>query len=625
MRLIRASLLAALGIVVAAQGIVPGAAAASAATPPEGTSGSSARAGIQSLQPLQAVQADSVVGHYGVGIHTSFLDTPYQDTEAVADALEDLGVRHVRDDLNLNAPLQYPAIKTIADRGIGFDLIMGRPGSAATAADYVNAVADQLPAGSVESLEGVNEWDYFGPDDPADWVPQMKAWQQDLYTAAKANPATAGLPVLSPALAFRWNYAVAGDMSQHADIANAHMYPGGYKPTNQIAQITAALRTSIPEDVVGPLVTTEAGYHNALSSDPARHLPVPEDVAGIYLPRMLLEHFNRGERRMYSYELIDEYDDPGVSEPEAYFGLLRHDLTPKPAYTAMKSLLGLLADPGPAFTPGSLPVTVDGFPNDGRYLLTQRRDGRFVLLLWRDVGVYDPVAREREQVDPADVTLRLAEPAGITVYRPSAGPEPVSDHSRSELPLQLDGAVTALVIDPERPPEPVEVSARRGNSSAGLTWDLPSSPVDVTGFEVTRRPGALVQTLPAGARSYADSHLVNGRRYTYGVRALSGDRSSPAVTTSVVPATVPAAPRIRWVRPGKRKVTLSWAAAGPRGSRVMAYQLRYLGRTKKVGPARRKATIDMLPAGRRLKVGIRARNHVGWGAVSYSKPVRTRR
>ena len=84
------------------------------------------------------------------------------------------------------------------------------------------------------------------------------------------------------------------------------------------------------------------------------HLPVPEDVAGVYTPRVLLDHYLRGEKRVYTYELVDEFDDPGLTDPEAHFGLLHRDFTPKPAFSAMKNLLGLLNDPGPAFTPTSI-------------------------------------------------------------------------------------------------------------------------------------------------------------------------------------------------------------------------------------------------------------------------------
>ena len=197
--------------------------------------------------------------------------------------------------------------------------------------------------------------------------------------------------MLSPALAFKWNY-VAGSATSRSTptIANGHMYPGGYKPSNEVSQITTAIRGSVP--ATKPLITTEAGYHNALNTTNG-HLPVPEDVAGVYTPRVLLEHYLRGDKRVYTYELLDEFDDPALTNPEAHFGLLHRDFTPKPAYTAMKNLLGLLSDPGPAFTPQALPIKVTGFPSDGKYVVTQKRNGQYVVLLWRDVSDLRPGAQ----------------------------------------------------------------------------------------------------------------------------------------------------------------------------------------------------------------------------------------
>src|SRR5687767_10611605 len=99
--------------------------------------------------PLPARESDSVVDGYGVGVHLPFLDTPYRDPNAVGNALSDLGVRHVRDDLYLGNQRQYDGIRTISERGIQFNLIMGRPDKPGTPADYVRTVAEQLPPGSV--------------------------------------------------------------------------------------------------------------------------------------------------------------------------------------------------------------------------------------------------------------------------------------------------------------------------------------------------------------------------------------------------------------------------------------------------------------------------------------------
>src|SRR4051794_7686004 len=153
---------------------------------PAGLGFPSARA--SSLTTVPAVRSDAVADAYGVGVHMGVGSTPYADATKVAGALANLGVRHVRDDLHLGAPKEYAAIKTVAARGIKFDLVMGRPGGSSTPTDYVKTLAAQLPAGSVESLEGVNEWDFFSGG-ASSWPTALLKWQKALYAAAKGNPA----------------------------------------------------------------------------------------------------------------------------------------------------------------------------------------------------------------------------------------------------------------------------------------------------------------------------------------------------------------------------------------------------------------------------------------------------
>jgi hypothetical protein len=574
------------------------------------------------LTPLPATQSDKVVDAYGVGIHLPFLDTPYADATRVADALSDLGVRHVRDDLYLNNERQYAGIQTVADRGIKFNLIMGRPDKPGTPADYVRTVAD-LPAGAVESVEGINEWDLFGAARP-DWATEVATWQKDLYAETKANPATSHLPVLSPSMAFKWNYAALPDLSPYADKANAHMYPGGFRPSNEITNITNALRTVVPSK---PLITTEAGYHNAVNTTNG-HLPVNEQTAGVYMPRLLLDHFMRGEERVYSYELIDEFDDSAKTNPEAHFGLLRRDWSPKPAYTAMKTLLGLMADPGPEFTTQPLSLASTGWPSDGKYLVTQKRDGSYVLLLWRDAQVWDPVTRTALPDPTANVTLTFGEQLDMSVYRLSQGAQPVSQSRGTSINVPMDGSVTAITLK-DAPvaapaPAPTAVTATPGDRSATVSWDMPDSGAEVTGFEVVRS-GGVAQRVDAMARSFTDTGLVNGTSYTYSVRALGTDGDSAAVSSApVVPATVPGAPRIASTTAGTGAVTVAWGAPGSNGRPILGYQLSHGSNVKNVSASTRKATLSGLPRRTWLRVAVRARNEMGWSAYAYTPYVRTR-
>lgn len=492
------------------------------ATPGPGTGAASAL----SYTSLPAMASDAVVDAYGVGIHLPFLDTPYVDATRVADALTDLGVRHVRDDLFLNDPRQYDGLRTVAARGIGFNLIMGRPDRSGTPADYVRTVAE-LPTGAVESVEGINEWDLFGATRP-EWAGEAALWQQQLYSAVKADPRTAHLPVLSPSMAFKTNYGALPDLSPWSDRANAHMYPGGRRPTNEVTQITSALRAVVPSK---PLVVTEAGYHNAVNTT-GGHLPVSEAAAATYLPRLLLEHVRSGHERVYSYELIDEFADPGATNPEAHFGLLRRDWTPKPAYTAMRSLLGLLADPGPAFVPRALLLASTGWPGDGRYLVTQKRDGSYVVLLWRDTEVYDPVLR-RPLPDPvADVRLHFPRSYDMGVHR-------LGDRASrrvaasSSITVPIDGTVTALTLRVPVPDAPVVVSRSARKGAVKVVWRAPRSEgAPIRAYRLSWRGKVL--EVGAGARRATLRGLPRHKRLRVSIRArnVSG-LSRPARTTYV--------------------------------------------------------------------------------------------
>ncbi len=333
--------LSALGSVVATSLVIAGVPAQAAPAAPATGAGSSPAA----FQTVPARTSESLVDGYGIGIHAAYWNSPYGDTARVASALADLGVEHVRDDLWNNTPESYVAINQIAhDADVKFDLIMGNPSRGQAPVQYVNTVKTKL-LGSVEAIEGPNEWDNFGP---SNWVNQLRTFQADLYAAAKADPATAHLPVLAPALAFRDNYAALGTQTGVADVGNSHLYPGGRNPS---VDIDAAQEASESRTGTSGTVVTEAGYQNALNTTSGHH-PVPEDVAGIYLPRMLAEHALAGTERLYTYELIDGAVDPSLTDIEAHFGLLRHDWTPKPAYNAMKNLLAVLDDSDAPFTPG---------------------------------------------------------------------------------------------------------------------------------------------------------------------------------------------------------------------------------------------------------------------------------
>ncbi len=412
-------------------------AATSAPAPAAAAEGASA--GSSSFSSVKARRSEDVVDAFGIGIHTAYWDTPYGDTARVAQTLKDLGVEHVRDDLWNNLPRSYDDMNYIAETaGVKYDLILGNPSRGQAPKQYIDTVAKHL-LGSVEMIEGANEWDNFGPDN---WVQQLRDYQAELYAAAKANPATKHLPLLAPALAFRENYAQLGTQHGVADIANSHLYPGGRNPSVEIAEAkqVGEARTGTTETIV-----TEAGYHNATNTT-SGHNPVNENVSATYLPRMLAEHVLAGTKRLYTYELLDGSTDTSRRDIEAHFGLLRTDFTPKPAYTAMKNMLAVLDDTEERFTPGSLSYDVRGGGSELRQLLTQRSDGTYVLLLWRDVSVWSNGSRSEIDVATTPVQVAVPQQARLAIHEPNKSSQPTTDGVGTTVEVPLGGQLVAVTI-----------------------------------------------------------------------------------------------------------------------------------------------------------------------------------
>ncbi len=145
-------------------------------------------------------------------------------------------------------------------------------------------------------------------------------------------------------------------------LSNGHPYPGGGPPEPALA---AAAREAERDPGPRGLVFTETGYHNALN-DSANQPPASEEAAAVYFPRLLLEAFGLGARRTFIYELLDEKPDPGLTDLQQHFGLLRNDFSPKPAFAAIRTLIAAVRrSPGPG-DDGRLRWTLSGDGRGGR-------------------------------------------------------------------------------------------------------------------------------------------------------------------------------------------------------------------------------------------------------------------
>ncbi len=398
-----------------------------------------ARAADPAVPAVKARRAQSFADSVGVNTHVHYTDTAYRDMDRVVAALDDAGITTVRDGLAVTNRENHRRLRRLAEHGVRLNLIMGDPRGRWDTGPLdalFGVLRRELPTGVI-AVEGANEYDASG--DP-DWAAQVRRHQQRLHALVQGDRATRAIEVLGPSFIRHDSLRAVGDLSAWTDRASMHPYPGGRPSGANLVKELAVARVVAGD---APVIATETGYHNALAGRTG-HPGVSEAAAGAYVPRLALEHFRQGVPRSYLYELVDQRPEPAGRDPEQHFGLLRHDFSPKPAFTALKTLLGAVRDPGPAFAPGALRVAVDGGGPEVRRLLLQRRDGTFVLALWRETPVEPGQAA-------TPLTVRFGEAVGpVRVRALDGSPARTAADPAGGVRVALGHAATLLEVRPAR-------------------------------------------------------------------------------------------------------------------------------------------------------------------------------
>ncbi len=384
--------------------------------------------------------ADAFVDSIGVNTHLYYSDTAYtQSFSTVEQRLRELGVRHIRENLVPNRPDQYERLNQLAGQGIRSTLILGDPDDGSAGLAKLTSILGSDLRGSVDAVEGPNEWDLNGP---SDWMSGLAPYQGQLYSAIKSS-SLAGIPVIGPSLG---NTNSAGsDVSGSLDYGNIHSYPNGEPPEWNLSDRLGEAKAMSGSK---PVMATETGYHTAVNFT-GDHRPTSEAAEATYLPRLFLEYYGQGVARTFSYELLDEFSDPGHEEAESNFGLLRQDLSPKPAFVALRNLISILADPGASFKPGKLDYAISGDQDELHQLLLQKSDGSYYLALWRAESVWDNDRLAAETASSG--TVKVAFGAGVASaeeYAPNASSQPLRTLGASggEVSVNVGAQVTILRV-----------------------------------------------------------------------------------------------------------------------------------------------------------------------------------
>jgi hypothetical protein len=383
--------------------------------------------------PRQGAAAAAFVDSVGVNVHFAYLGTAYERTGDVLARLHELGIRHVRDGAPVAPGPLTDGLRLAAADGIRATVISD------PAVDPKQLVRDSLARApnAIEAFEAPNELDNSGEPD---WPARLASYMPRL--AAAVDEQAPGMPLIGASFIDPSHRLLVPD--DLPGMFNGHPYAAGQPPESALQQALSERRASVPDRSV---VFTEAGYHNALAATTDQP-PASEQATAVYTPRILTTAFGAGVRRTFLYELVDLTPEPGLSDPVLHWGLLRHDFSPKPAFTAVKTLItAVRTSPGPR---------ADGFfdwrLNRARdepveRLVLRRRDGSVAIALWRPVSVWD--VDERKPVDPGRLQVELSFPDGaardVDVWRPSVSAEPVLHRERAaKLRLELAGDLVVV-------------------------------------------------------------------------------------------------------------------------------------------------------------------------------------
>jgi hypothetical protein len=419
------------------------------------------------LVPAQSARAfgDSV----GVNARLYWDDTAYGDFNTIQARLRELGVRYIRDGICATCTGGIDRLKRLAAIGIRANVIVtDLPGGVPKMQENLDAIRTKVRE-AIISIEPPNEPDLSG--DPL-WLERTRTYQRELWARVKAIPGIADITVLGPAVA--WARAEVGDLSAYLDQGNFHPYPGGHPPLYNIVserQLTAHIAAN------KPITATEAGYHADFSQ--TGHPGTSERATAMYIPRLALEGFSLGVQRTYIYQLADAWTPAqaqarGVSLMENSFGLLRSDLSPKPAFLALRNLLGAAgAGSAPVAAPGGLRYGLEGAGPDVRQLLLRSADGSFALVLWRGVSVWDPLAKH--DVVPVANPLAVVLGERIALAQRFDPVDSAQERARWEeprrIPVELGGAPVVLRLTPPAAAPPPALGRRlaRGRPRLGAT------------------------------------------------------------------------------------------------------------------------------------------------------------
>lgn len=392
---------------------------------------------------MEAHSAEAFRQSFGLNSHVAGqgADDPGRYAQ-IKDALREIGILYSRGKIakgnagRARDLFQCCQIKTLAriDARAGNDPRgVVDPQGIGRALDLAMAIGPEAIVG----FEGPNEYTHY--QNTGDWNLDLRAYTQRVAEAIRGRGLTQ--TIVGPTVYMRREAEIRaiGDISAWVDASAFHIYTGGLEPSANLDDYLGDAQIMAPGK---PVWVTEYGFHNALGNPGSN--PVSELAAAKYLPRFAALLFAASpEGKHFLYEFVDEGTDS--SEREQNFGLLRFDLTKKPAYHAIRRLVDAAEGGSAGLQPEPLDLRLDGDGGGVRSVLLQKAAKEYRLLLWQEARIWDRKALTDIAVATRPVTVTLptaARSIGLIDTLPST-----ADPARDAPATSLGSNVREVKVD----------------------------------------------------------------------------------------------------------------------------------------------------------------------------------
>ena len=416
------------------------------------------------------VKALDFMSTFGVNVHLG--SNNYQNSQAIADALNIIGLSRVRIDCTDAASVDRAkdlAAKTAPYFPDGLKanvIVIGYLNAPDATTVKQEALIPQL--GSLtETIEGPNEINNYvtgnGTHGPFDLTDQTKnfpanyaAWAKALYAWKKGVPSLSKVKLLAPDIATGDpdDYAKLPDVSPYVDSGNFHFYAGnGRQPSNFGGGNFAAIcdwykAAATPSE---PVSVSEWGQTTA--SKPGQG-GCDEATQAKYVLNQMCDMTAKGVYRAYLYQLMDgtqDGDPTGNGGAESHFGIFDYQWHVKPAAQALANLKNLLHDTTDRFTLVVPAYHVSGVTDAGMAgssLSVSKSDGSTFIVVWNEPQIWDPKVNAPVAPVADPVTVDFGARYRYKVFDPLAGLTPLKEGSGPNVSVVLHGSPLLIQVVP---------------------------------------------------------------------------------------------------------------------------------------------------------------------------------